>query len=296
MHTGVVARREAARQLGDGSIFVSFSRQSEEESRATKHAPAAALEVANLCPLTGRRFAVLEAGAYWGAYKPVLAALQATGALASLPLGDCLMHSANTDKPPPYLGAVAPPRALPGMGARRPSLTDLAGRGGGSSHSGASFPPSHHGSQTDLARLAERALDGDEGASHGGAAFDGAGAYDIRPILNVSDQSTPHYIGDVRRDFPHEGFPGTSLDKWQVPGTPAPSLLSPSLPWSRLLSPSLTFSLLRRVAAQGGQVPARAPRRPRAGPAWHRQDLRGPPRRAHPPAQLVDVGDRRALW
>ena len=33
---GVVARREAARALGDGPVFVSFSTQSEEEARDTK--------------------------------------------------------------------------------------------------------------------------------------------------------------------------------------------------------------------------------------------------------------------
>jgi len=45
----------------------------------------------------------------------LLAALQATGKLASLPLGDCLMRSMNTERPPPYLGHVAPPQREKGF-------------------------------------------------------------------------------------------------------------------------------------------------------------------------------------
>ena len=201
VYAGVVARREAARLLGDGSVFVSFSHQSEEEGRSPQHAPAAALEVAALAPLINRGFAVLEAGAYWGAYKPVLAALQATGKLASLPLGDCLMRSLNTERPPPYLGHVAAPQREKGF-SRHGSAQDLARLGSVGDLA-----------RCDLARSAERALDG---SIHSGAASEGIGTYDIRPILNVSDQATPYYIGDVRRDFPTEGWSGTSLDKWQL--------------------------------------------------------------------------------
>ena len=94
------------------------------------------------------------------------------------------------------MGHVAPPQRETGF-SRHGSAQDLA----------------RLGSVGDLARSAERALDG---SIHSGAASEGIGTYDIRPILNVSDQATPYYIGDVRRDFPTEGWSGTSLDKWQL--------------------------------------------------------------------------------
>ena len=61
---GVVARREAANCAGDGSVYVSLSRQTDAEMRSSKTAAEAAAEVADIAPLIGRRFAVLEAGAY----------------------------------------------------------------------------------------------------------------------------------------------------------------------------------------------------------------------------------------
>jgi hypothetical protein len=113
-----VHRREAARQLGDGSVFVSLSDQSEADMKSPRGAAVAADEASKIAPLIGRRYAVLDPGAYWGAYKPVLSALQATGTLNTLPLGDCLMRCENTERAPPYLRHAAPT-------TRRPSATNL---------------------------------------------------------------------------------------------------------------------------------------------------------------------------
>ncbi len=93
-----VYRREAARQLGDGSVYVSLSMQSDISMKSSKCASEAAEEAAGIAPLVGKRFVVMDPGSYWGAYKPVLTALQATGHLDALPLGDCLLRCENTDR------------------------------------------------------------------------------------------------------------------------------------------------------------------------------------------------------
>ena len=56
-----VARREAARQLADGSVYVSLSEQTEASMRSAKSAKEAAQEAASVAPLLGRRFLVMEA-------------------------------------------------------------------------------------------------------------------------------------------------------------------------------------------------------------------------------------------
>ena len=177
---GVVTRREAARQLGDGSIYLSLSTQTDEEMRSSKAAPQAAEEAAAVAPLIGQRFVVLQPGEYWGAYKPVLTALQSTASLESLPLADCLLRAENTDRAPPYLRRAIPP---PSRGASR------------------------RGSQTNLAALAE---------GGGDAAAEREGGYDIRPILNATDQDAPYRISDVRREWPAQGSSSSSLDTWQL--------------------------------------------------------------------------------
>ena len=99
----VVARREAARQLGDGSVFVSMTSQSDAAVRAAKDAGEAAEEAASVAHLVGRSFAVLEAGAYWGAY--------------------------NTDRAPPYLRQLAP-SARRGATSRLVTSAEASVRGG----------------------------------------------------------------------------------------------------------------------------------------------------------------------
>ena len=286
VHCGVVQRRDAARALNEGAVFASFSMQTDSDARSPKGSAVAAEEVAQLAPLINTRFAVLEAGAYWGAYKPVLAALQTTGGLSTMPLGDCLMQAQRTDRPPPYLSHAAAPL----MRSKKPSLTDLVRAGSGRAVSRGVSPTSS-------------IVAGEHGT------------YDIRPMLNLTDQSTPYYIADVRHDWPTVGSdgsppPGSSLDKWQLkaanalltrrlglvqgpPGTgktfvgllvPARSshawssahmpLLAPAC--SRLLLPSpLPFPLLSFPLA-GSSAPCDPP----LG-------------RAHAAAQLGDVGDVR---
>jgi hypothetical protein len=64
----VVARREAARALGDGSVYVSLTAQDPAACRVARHAAHAAQEASEIASFVGVRFAAMEAGAYWGAY------------------------------------------------------------------------------------------------------------------------------------------------------------------------------------------------------------------------------------
>ena len=166
--------------------------------KTSKTASEAAEEAAAVAPLIGRRFQVMDPGAYWGAYKPVLTALQATGHLDALPLGDCLLRCENTDRAPPYLRHAAPV-------SRKASMTNLAALAGTSATAGDGS--THSG---DAAAAAAAAT----GRTTPSSAF----GYDIRPILNTTSQDSPYRIADVRREWPSakDNDSGSSLDTWQL--------------------------------------------------------------------------------
>ena len=167
---------------------------------------------------------VLEAGAYWGAYKPVLTALQATGTLDALPLGDCLLRSDGTDRAPGmhfllatcYFLLPASYFLLPTSHFLLPTCYFLPPTSYlllPTEYLKHAAPPSRKASTQSLAALAE----GAEGADPSGVGP--VGGYDIRPILNVSAQETAYRIADVRREWPSasDGATiGSSLDAWQL--------------------------------------------------------------------------------
>jgi len=101
----VVTKREAARLRADGSLYVSFQG---DGAGADNHSvdvssrdAALAIEVAQLGTAP---FEMLEAGAYWGAYRPVLAALQQAAVDGGeLPMEESLLRCASCDTAPSYV-------------------------------------------------------------------------------------------------------------------------------------------------------------------------------------------------
>ena len=119
LRPAVVSRREAARSLGEGSVFVSFSGDGAEALKDPARSGRTAALAADVASEKGAEVCVLAAGAYWGAYWPVLAALQSQAETA-LPLEGCLLRCDKdaAKAPPPYLRLAAqvnrrawPPRA-----------------------------------------------------------------------------------------------------------------------------------------------------------------------------------------
>ena len=217
MRSAIVARREAARALGEGCVYVCFGEEGSETLKDPRTVQSAARRAEEIASQPQTEVSVLEASAYWGAYWPVLQALQAQ-AKRSLPLSSILLRcdSEAATQAPLYLKRAA--------------------------------------SRARAARAAEKAAGLPRGCG-----------YDLRPVLNETEQGEPFYMGDVCDSWPKHG---TSLDAWQrqaakalltrqlglVQGPPgtgktfvglcAPPALEPAQTCSNLLKPAQTCSNL----------------------------------------------------
>ena len=89
--------------MGESQLFISLVPANINEPRDPGGAAQAAELVAELAPYVGCALDVLEPGIYWGAYRPVLGALQAAALGGTLPLQNCLLSCDDCDLPPAYM-------------------------------------------------------------------------------------------------------------------------------------------------------------------------------------------------
>ncbi|KAL1516027.1 hypothetical protein AB1Y20_002640 [Prymnesium parvum] len=100
----VVTSAMAAAKLADGTVFVQMLADSVNDQKEVAAAAASAALAVQLVEHQGVQISVLEPGIYWGAYSPVLTALQAAAAEPrKLALLDCLLACDGCDSVPDFL-------------------------------------------------------------------------------------------------------------------------------------------------------------------------------------------------